>query len=308
MIDFTDPAHSDLNLPQWAQPLRTTRRAEMLIQIAAEVITHRYEKPAIDRSRGQLKVDDAQIFRLTNMAHTAAQLPENQWRMLAYDMISTLDEHSPEQIAAMLSDWEQIRDTVRVRVFPGQTDSMGWHMVGRNLGPDSHLGMGVQLHRSMVQIPSRYADRWDIGLDTAWATANSNRDAQVPVTVSSTKLADHATGRESTLVMVDGEGLAVTGHAVNLNSILSRIPAHQPATADHPYAVMCPTAHSVLVQIPVEPDETLSPMSVGAMRELGQNMATFLGNAASQDVFRYTGPDELSYAPEWNNDQGHETL
>ncbi len=308
MINFTDPAHSDLGLPRWAQPLGTARRAATLLQLATEILTHRYEKPAVDRDLGQLTVEGVGTFGLTTMAHSAAQLPESQWRTLAYDMISTLDQHGPEQIAAMLSDWDQIRDLARVRVFPGQIDSMSWTALGHNLGPTSHLGMGLQLDRSMVKVPLKYAREWDIGLDTAWATANSNRDAHVPVTVSSTKLADHAMGTESTLVMVDGEGLAVTGHAVNLNSVLSRIPAHRPATADRPYAVMCPTAHSVLVQITVEPDEALSPMSIGAMRELGQNMATFLGNAASQDVFRYTGPDELSYAPEWNNDQGHETL
>lgn len=273
-------------LPPWARPLRTVGRAKGLLKVATNVITHRYDTPIVDEWAGSLTVPNGgPVFGLTTMAEVAEGTPRTEWQLLAYDMISTLDQMDGKAMVAMLSDWDQVKDLLRVRIFGGRSDDKGWSMVAKPLGPTSYIGLGVVLDRVMGSVSEEHASCWPVSTSEIWAQAAHNRIEQVPVSYEILEFEGCA------FAVVDGEGLAVTGHALDLSLAIPEL------FCPPDVAVMAPTAHNLLV-LPPGLDEINDQM--GAFHRAGARWAEIHGNRVSLDVLRYRGPGLLSYEPSWS--------
>lgn len=272
-------------LPPWAIPLKTVGRASELLKIVNNIVTHRYSAPMVDPWHGSFAVPDGgPVFGLSTMAEVAEHTPRGDWKLLAYDMISTLDQMDGKAMDAMLSDWEQVKDRLRVRIYGGRSDDKGWPMVAKPLGPTSYIGLGIVLDKAMGSISEEHANRWPVSRDEVWATAEANRVQHVPTTYEILAFEDCA------FAMVDGDGLAVTGHALDLGLAIPDL------FCPPDVAVMAPTAHHLLVMPPVQDFEELRH----TFHRAGANWARIHGNPVSLDVFRYQGPGQLSYEPAWS--------
>ena len=269
-------------LPPWARPLKTVERAGDLLKIVTDIVTHRYEAPMVDPWLGSLTVPHGgPMFGLTTMAEVAQHTAPSKWRLLAYDMISTLDQIGGKALDEMLSDWDQVKDRLRVRIFGGQSDDKGWQMLAKPLGPTSYIGLGIVLDKAMGSISEEHAGRWPVSIEEVWATAEINRAEQVPVTYE-------ISAREGcAFAVVEGDGLAVTGHALDLSLAIPDL------FCPPDVAVMAPTAHHLLV-MPRMPDHEELRL---AFHHAGLKWAEDHGNRVSTDVFRYRGPASLSYEP-----------
>ncbi|CCM65312.1 hypothetical protein [Candidatus Microthrix parvicella] len=272
-------------LPPWARPLKTVERAGDLLKIVTDIVTHRYEAPMVDPWLGSLTVPHGgPMFGLTTMAEVAQHTAPSKWRLLAYDMISTLDQIGGKALDEMLSDWDQVKDRLRVRIFGGQSDDKGWQMLAKPLGPTSYIGLGIVLDKAMGSISEEHAGRWPVSIEEVWATAEINRAEQVPVTYE-------ISAREGcAFAVVEGDGLAVTGHALDLSLAIPDL------FCPPDVAVMAPTAHHLLV-MPRMPDHEELRL---AFHHAGLKWAEDHGNRVSTDVFRYRGPASLSYEPLWS--------
>lgn len=298
--DMDEPGPAGLDretLPPWARPLRTQGRARELLKLATTVITHRYSAPVVDGWEGSLSVpDDGPVFGMTTLAEVAAHIPRVEWRLLVYDMISALDQINGPAMDAMLSDWDEVKDRLRVRIFGGRSDDRPVSVVGKPLGPTSFIGLGVELDRVMASVSVVHAGRWGVPMPEAWATAAVNRAEQVPVTyeIQAFDCCPFA--------LIDGDGLAVTGHALDLTVAI-------PELACPPdVAVMAPSAHNLLVLPQPLDGLKYAPELLRAFRGAGIDCAETSGNRVSFDVFRYRGPGLLTYEAAWSRSSASRTV
>ena len=172
-----------LALPPWARPLRSQGRARELLKVTTAVVTHRYSAPVVDGWEGSLAVPDGgPVFGMTTLAEVAARIPRSEWRLLVYDMISALDQLDAPAMDAMLSDWDEVKDRLRVRIFGGRSDERPVPVVAKPLGPTSYIGLGVELDRVMASVSVVHAGRWGVPMPDVWATAAVNRAELVSVT------------------------------------------------------------------------------------------------------------------------------
>ncbi len=275
-------------LPPWARPMRTLGRAQQLLKVATTVITHRYEAPLVDGWQGSLSVPGGPVFGLTTLAEVAADTPRKEWQLLAYDMFSALDFMDGQAMDAMLSDWDEVRDHLRIRIFGGRSDDRPFPVVSKPLGPTSYIGLGVELDRIMASVSDVHAGRWPLPLSEVWATAAANRDEKVPVTYEIREFDGCA------FAAVDGDGLAVTGHALDLTLAIPEL------SCPPDVAVMAPSAHTLLVL----PQGLDCPEHGAQLRRTfhraGVRWAEICGNRVSFDVFRYRGPGRLTYEAGWS--------
>lgn len=287
--DMGEPGPGALDgatLPPWARPLGTLGRAQQLLKVATTVVTHRYAAPIVDGWQGSLAVpDDGPVFGLTTLAEVAAHIPRTEWQLLAYDVISALDQINGPAMDAMLSDWDEVKDRLRVRIFGGSSDDRPFPVVAKPLGPTSYIGLGVELDRVMASVSEVHAGRWPVSMAEVWATAAINRAERVPVTYEIRAFDDCA------FAVVDGDGLAVTGHALDLTLAIPEL------SCPPEVALMAPTAHNLLV-LPTGLDGAAE--KVHTFQRAGVRWAEVCGNRVSFDVFRYRGPGRLTYEPAWS--------
>ena len=141
----------------------------------------------------------------------------------------------------------------------------------------------------MGSVSELHAGRWPVPMDEVWATAEANRVKHVPVTYQILEFEGCA------FAAVDGEGLAVTGHALDLTRAIPDL------FCPLDVAVMAPTAHNLLVLPPGMED--LDDM-LRTFHRAGARWGETHGNRVSLDVFRYRGPGRLSHEPKWSPDPG----
>jgi len=278
-----------LALPPWARPLRSQGRARELLKVTTAVVTHRYSAPVVDGWEGSLAVPDGgPVFGMTTLAEVAARIPRSEWRLLVYDMISALDQLDAPAMDAMLSDWDEVKDRLRVRIFGGRSDERPVPVVDKPLGPTSYIGLGVELDRVMASVSVVHAGRWGVPMPDVWATAAVNRAELVSVTYE-IQLHDCCP-----FALVDGDGLAVTGHALDLTLAIPEL------SCPPDVAVMAPSAHNLLVlPQPLDGLESAGEL-LRAFHGAGIDRAEASGNRVSFDVFRYRGPGLLTYEAAWS--------
>jgi hypothetical protein len=275
-------------LPEWAKPLKSRGRANELLKIAESVITHRYGAPVVNDRLGTLEVPGGPVFGMYNLAHIAAESPRAGWRLLVYDVISSLDQLAPARIEALVRDWEQVRPLLRTRIYGVVGLPVDVEAVTRPLGPTSQLGLGVALDRTMVMVAREHARSWEVSMDEAFEVATRNVLERVPVDHTMMLKDDHC------FALIEGKGLAVTGHAMDLTVALGDM------GPDPDVAVFAPCAHNLFV-MPLQGPDLTGRLRV--MHRLAAEWAAQNPNGVTLDVLRYRGPRRLSYEPKWAPNQ-----
>lgn len=274
-------------LPVWARPLGTWGRARELLKHVTRVVTYRYAAPVVDETSGTLSVPDGPVFGMGTIAHVAAREPRSRWKLLTYDIIASYDQVGPGKGRALLTDWDRVRERLRVRIFGDAYADAEFPLVSEPLGPRSSVGLAVALDGVMVAVAEEHSHSWGVSLDEAWDVARRNVLERVPVRHKM------MASEGCVFALVQGETLAVTGHALDLSVALKDRDPHGGPTI----AVIAPSAHCLVVSPLVFED---TDRQLRSCRRAASILASTEPNPVSLDVFRYRGPGRLSYEPSWS--------
>ena len=231
----------DISNCAWAPGWKAEELQRFLSEVES-VAGARFDEYELDAADGTVTVSELDcVLGLSNLAQTCRSADPDNWRLLVYSHITRLDDFAPAALAELMSDFERVKDDLRVRVV-SQNHVAHIDPVADPLPLGLYSCLSVDLDGAAMPVDRNYFDKWGVDHDEAMtlATANSLAADKLVVTESC-----ELSGRFTVLA---GESLFPTAHLLDLADSL-------PDVGPRGAVVTIPTAREVMVCAIDPPDD-----------------------------------------------------
>lgn len=195
----------------------------------------------LNAAEGTVTVSDLDcVLGLSNLAQTCRLADPEDWRLVVYSHITRLDDFAPAALAELISDYERVKDNLRVRVV-SQSHLAHIDPVADPLPLGLYSCLSVNLDGAAMPVDRNHFDEWGVDHDEVMAAAVANSLAADKLVVAESC---ELSGRFTVLA---GESLFATAHLLDLADSL-------PDVGPRGAVVTIPTAREVMV-CPVDPPE-----------------------------------------------------
>ncbi|MCY4257533.1 MAG: hypothetical protein OXE04_04500 [bacterium] len=202
----------------WA-PWWTPEQVSCFLTHTTKIVQARYGAHTINEAEGTVSISNNHcVLGLSNLAQTCRALDPEQWRLAIYSHVARLEDFSPDILAERLSNYEQVREDLRVRIVGPQHLS---HVdaVGDPLPLGLFASLSVDLNGACCPIDRSYLNSWDVPQATAMQVGLKNTLTQEPLNIST----DY-TPQEKFLVF-SGDSLFASGHLLDFCRLLPDVGA-----------------------------------------------------------------------------------
>ncbi|MYB08780.1 MAG: hypothetical protein F4Y28_02215 [Acidimicrobiia bacterium] len=230
----------DVSNCAWAPGWKAEERQRFLSEVES-VVGARFGDYELDAAEGTVTVSDLDcVFGLSNLAQTCRLADPEDWRLLVYSHITRLDDFAPAALAELMSDYERVKDDLRVRVV-SQHHVAHIDPVADPLPLGLYSCLSVDLDGAAMPVDRGYFDGWGVDHDEVMAAAVANSLAADKLAVTESR---ELSGRFTVLA---GDSLFATAHLLDLADSL-------PDVGPRGAVVTVPTAREVMV-CAVDPPE-----------------------------------------------------
>ena len=226
-------AAMDVSECGWAPGWEAEELRRFLSEVES-VVAARFGDYELDASDGTITVQELDcVLGLSNLAQTCQSVDPEQWRLVVYSHITRLDDFAPAALAELVSDYERVKDDLRVRVV---SPSHVAHIdpVADPLPLGLSLCLSVDLDGAAMPVDRNYFDKWEADHDEVMAVATANSLGADKLEVAES---DELAGRFSILA---GDSLFASAHLMDLAACL-------PDVGSRGAVVTVPTAREVFV-------------------------------------------------------------
>ncbi|MYH73070.1 MAG: hypothetical protein F4153_10945 [Acidimicrobiia bacterium] len=215
-------------------PMWSDEQRKLFLSHVEEVVGTRYGEYAVDEGDGTVSVPSLDcVLGLSNLAQTCRTVDPGEWRTIVYNHIERLDGFSPDALSDKLSDYEQVRDDLRIRVVTCvHTDKVDAVVDPLPLGLSSCLS--VDLGGAACPVDQGYFDGWGVERDEVMAVALANSLA-----------ADQL--RAETAPELPGDFQVYIGESMFASAHLLDLARAAPHIGEMGAVVAVPAAHTVMV-------------------------------------------------------------
>lgn len=227
-----------MNSPAWAPFFdRTTARA-FLKEVDA-VLDARYDRHKIVKGAAEIESEHGpRVLGLTNLAQLCNNAPRTQWRLLIYSHVSALDDLQPDRLDSLASEFDNIRDLLRLRVYPPDYAPSTSEMVTYPAVPGLVTALVYDMPSTIATVGREHLDHWPISTLDAFDLALDNTASEEPTMFERVHQGD------IDFLMAEGSSFFVASHLLHLDRLL-------PNVSEHGVLAAIPTRHSLFVR-PIE--------------------------------------------------------
>ncbi len=199
----------DVSKCAWAPGWKAEERQRFLSEVES-VVGARFGDYELDASDGTVTVPELDcVLGLSNLAQTCRLADPEDWRLLVYSHMARLDDFAPAALAELISDYERVRDDLRVRVV-SQSHLAHINPVADPLPLGLYSCLSADLDGAAMPVDRGYFDGWGVDHGEAMAAAVANSLAADKLVVTETR---ELSGRFSVLA---GESLFASAHLLDL--------------------------------------------------------------------------------------------
>lgn len=230
-----------VNSPAWA-PFFDRSTARAFLKEVDAVLDARYEQHRIVKGTAEIDSEHGpRVLGLTNLAQLCNNAPRTQWRLLIYSHVSALDDLQPDRLDDLATSFDDIRDLLRLRVYPQDYAPATCEMVTFPAVPGLVTALVYDMPSTIATVGRDHLDRWPISTLDAFDLALANTATEEPTSFERVHQGD------IDFLMAEGSSFFVASHLLHLDRLL-------PDVSEHGVVAAIPTRHSLFVRAIEEQD------------------------------------------------------